>query len=76
MVPALRQKVVVQPGGVIEVRSSELPPGATAEVIVLIESSSDPARSLLFMIGAAKGCFATPADADAFIRRERDAWQP
>ena len=34
---ALRQKLVVQPGGVIEIRSPELPVGATAEVIVILE---------------------------------------
>lgn len=39
MTNALRQKVKVQPGGVIEIRSSELTPGAMAEVIVLMETA-------------------------------------
>lgn len=38
MTNALRQKVKVQPGGVIEIRSPELTPGVTAEVIVLMET--------------------------------------
>jgi hypothetical protein len=33
---ALRQRLVVQPGGVIEIRSPELLPGALAEVIVIL----------------------------------------
>jgi hypothetical protein len=37
MIVALRQKVKVQPGGQIEIRSPELEPGEIAEVIVLIE---------------------------------------
>ena len=37
METALRQKAVVKPGGVIDIRSTELPEGAMAEVIVLIE---------------------------------------
>jgi len=35
-VAAIRQRVTVQPGGVIEIRSPELTPGASAEVIVLV----------------------------------------
>lgn len=38
MTSAFRQKVKVQPGGVIEIRSPELTPGAMAEVIVLMET--------------------------------------
>jgi hypothetical protein len=37
---AFKQTVTVQEGGLIEVRSSELPVGARAEVIILLE---DPA---------------------------------
>ena len=38
MTNALRQKVKVLPGGVIEIRSPELTPGVIAEVIVLMET--------------------------------------
>ena len=39
METALRQKTVVKPGGVIEIRSIELPEGAMAEVIVILETA-------------------------------------
>jgi len=39
METALRQKAVVKRGGVIEIRSPELPEGAMAEVIVILETS-------------------------------------
>lgn len=74
MISAIRQKTVVQPGGLIQIRSSELPVGATAEVIVILESPPEKAISLARLIGRGKGGFATPEEADAFIHRERDAW--
>ncbi len=40
MKTALRQQAVVKPGGVIEIRSPELPEGAMAEVIVILETPS------------------------------------
>jgi hypothetical protein len=39
MVSAIKQRVTVQPAGVIEVRSPELQPGTQAEVIVLVETA-------------------------------------
>lgn len=73
MLNGLRQIVTVQPGGLIELRSPELPPGATVEVIVLLESK--PAQqSLTRFIGAAPGNFETPEAVDQFVRQERDAW--
>ena len=38
MTSALRQKVKVQPGGLIEIRSPELIAGSQADVIVLVDS--------------------------------------
>ncbi|MDO9130781.1 MAG: hypothetical protein Q7U34_13050 [Anaerolineales bacterium] len=40
MITAFRQKVTVRRGGVINLRSQKLKPGATAEVIVLVESEA------------------------------------
>jgi hypothetical protein len=40
MKTALQQKTVVQPGGRIEIRSPALPVGATAKVIILLETTS------------------------------------
>jgi hypothetical protein len=36
--------------------------------------SNERPTGLTRFIGAAQGSFTTPADADDFIRRERDAW--
>lgn len=71
---AIRQKVVVKPGGIIEIQSPEFPPGAMADVIVILETSPVSKVSLTSLIGAAKGSFATPKEADDFISRERDIW--
>lgn len=78
MLNGIKQQTIVKPGGVIELVSSELPEGAIVEVIVLLQDSSElvkePARSLTSFIGAAPGSFATPEEADQFIRQERDEW--
>lgn len=42
MVNAVRQRVTVGPGGIIEVKSPDLPEGAEAEVIVLVEQQQRP----------------------------------
>ena len=39
METAFRQRTVVKRGGVIEIRSPELPEGATAEVIIILETA-------------------------------------
>lgn len=75
MQQAIRQHAVVRPGGVVEVQSSDLEPGVEVEVIVLIETAPGTRRSLSELFGAASGSFATPDEADAFLRSERDAWQ-
>ena len=76
MVNAIKQVVTVQSGGVIEIRSPELPEGARAEVIVILDDGAEaPNRPLCTIIGTGKGCFATPEEADAFLRKERDAWE-
>jgi hypothetical protein len=74
MVHALRQKVTVKPGGVVELRSPELVPGSIVEVIILQEKEYGKTKNLAELIGAGKGVFNTPEEADEFIRRERDKW--
>jgi hypothetical protein len=69
----LKQKVTVQPGGVVHVQSSELVPGSTADVIIIPDSGALPVPKLASLIGSAAGGFVSPAEVDAFIRRERDA---
>ena len=72
---ALRQRVTVQAGGRIEIRSPELTEGALAEVIVLTDIANAAAKTLLSScLGMARGGFRTPGDVDAFIRQERDSW--
>ncbi len=75
MIQAFRDRVTVQPGGTIEVSHPELPAGASAEVIVMIESALASVPPLTDLIGKGKGCFASAEDVDAFIRRERDSWE-
>lgn len=74
MLPMLKQKVTVQPGGVVQVQSSELVPGSIADVIIIPESGALPVLNLASLIGSAAGGFVSPAEVDAFISRERDAW--
>ena len=73
MVKALRQTVMIQPGGSIEIHSPELSPGSTAEVIILMEESK-PVQPLSRWLGAAPGCYASPEEAVDFLRQERDKW--
>jgi hypothetical protein len=75
MVAAIRQQVTVQAGGLVEVRSPELQPGARAEVIVLVENGDRPRRSLESFIGAGKGGFGSAEEVDAYIRGLRDEWE-
>ncbi|HJU04690.1 MAG TPA: hypothetical protein VJ692_06010 [Nitrospiraceae bacterium] len=74
MSSVLKQKVTIQPGGIVHIQSAELTPGATADVIIIPETPPAASSSLARLIGTAKGGFASPSDVDAFIRRERDAW--
>jgi hypothetical protein len=71
---AIRQKAVVKPGGIIEIQSPELTTGATADVIVILETSLVKKASLTSLIGTAKGSFSTHQAADEFVSRERDSW--
>lgn len=43
MTTATRQKVIILPGGRIEISDPKLPVGAVAEVIVLFETTEQPA---------------------------------
>ncbi|MBM4042843.1 MAG: hypothetical protein FJ290_30510 [Planctomycetes bacterium] len=73
MFHAIRTEVIVQPGGRIEIPASELSPGTQAEVIVLEQPAPRKKRPFFSFFGKGKGCFRTPEEADAFLRRERDS---
>ena len=75
MQSALKQKVTVQPGGIVHIESPELVPGSIADVIIIPEISAAPPATLTSLIGTAAGGFATPQEADVFIRQERNTWQ-
>lgn len=69
---------IVGPGGVVEIRDPTLPEGRTVKVTVSIEDAKDMEEQrggLMRFFGAAPGLYATPEEADAFIRAERDAWE-
>ena len=75
MVRAIKETVTIQPGGLIEIRRTDLPEGASAEVIVMVEEQpAAPPLPLSSFLGKGKGCFESAAEVDQFIRRERDAW--
>lgn len=73
MIQAIKKEVTIQPGGRIEITSPELKPGMRAEVVVMITEYKF--NRLTSFIGKGKGGFASPNEADAFIRRERDTWE-
>ncbi len=77
MTRAIKKQVTIQPGGVVEFRHPDLPAGAIAEVIVLVEPVEGPADeppTLTSLIGSTKGLFGSAEEADAYLRRERDSW--
>jgi hypothetical protein len=74
MLHAIRQEITVRAGGRIEICAPELPEGTRAEVIVIEESAPQALRRLTEVIGQGQGAFENPKAADAFLRREREAW--
>jgi hypothetical protein len=40
----IRRRVTIQPGGTIEIHDPELPAGAEAEVMVVVDQEAEPAR--------------------------------
>jgi hypothetical protein len=74
---ALRIDTTVLPGKRIEIETPELPEGAAAEVIVLVPEEQAPVMSMLEFIESlppGPRLFETPAEADAYLQQERDAW--
>lgn len=78
MTTTSRHTVIVRPGGIIEIRDPSLPEGRSVQVTVSFEEAEEQEEKrggLMRFFGAARGSFATPEEADAFIRAERDAWE-
>jgi hypothetical protein len=74
MIQALTQEVTVAAGGVVTVRSPDLPPGARAQVVVLLNEPRPEPPSLGSLIGRSPPSFNSADEVDAFINGERDAW--
>ena len=53
---------------------TSLRPGEVELVLVVNNVTQKPSRNLSGMIGAARGGYLSPADADAFLNRARDLW--
>jgi hypothetical protein len=69
---------IVGPGGIVEIRDPSLPEGRAVRVTVSFEEAEEREEKqggLMRFFGAAPGLYATPEEADAFIRAERDAWE-
>jgi hypothetical protein len=70
----LRKHVLVQEGGLIELRFPELAGGLAAEVTVRVSSDTAPPKTLSEILGTGVRGFKSADEVDAFVRRERDAW--
>ena len=79
MQSALQIETTILLGHRLEVSDPALPEGATVQVIVLLpEASVPPKRSMLeYLKTVPPGplLFPTPADADRYMREERDSWE-
>jgi hypothetical protein len=73
MMHEIRETVTVRAGGRIEIYAPQLAEGSCAEVIV-IPNAATALRPLSELIGRGRGAFLSPADVDAFLRREREEW--
>ena len=75
MLEAIRERTTVKTGGILELCHPELPVGAEAEVIIMVERPDVPPAPLVSFLGRAKGCFGSVAEVDEFLRGERQSWE-
>ena len=75
MIHEIKQRVMVQPDGSIQIYVPELKVGTIAEVIILESSEPVSDKKLAGIIGKGKGCYKNPDEADAFIKNERSSWE-
>lgn len=78
MVQAIKERAVIQPGGILRIQRSDLPEGAEVEVIVMIQEAArpeEPLPPLKSFWGAGKGVYgSTPEKIDAYLEKERSSW--
>ena len=75
---AIQDRVRVGPGGRIIIERSDLPEGAQAEVVAIVEDEADesqPSLSLTELRGRGRGRYGSEQDIDRYVREERDSWQ-
>jgi hypothetical protein len=79
MQAALRVETVVLPGNRVEVRSPELPEGATVEVIVVLPpaqaATHRSALDYLDSLPPGPRAFPTWEEYDRHLKEEKDAWE-
>jgi hypothetical protein len=71
---AFAREVTIGEGGVVRIESPELPTGARAFVIVIVEEAASPQPPLSQLMGRSAPSFRSAAHVDEFIRKERDSW--
>lgn len=78
MQSSIRLSTKVLPGGKIEISHSQLHSGDPVDVIVVFPDIIDTCRrSVVEILAEAPGrlAFHSPAEVDAYIREEREAWE-
>jgi hypothetical protein len=70
----IRRRVIVQPGGRIEVEAPELPDGTTAEIVIRFDDTQLAKRGFCWYVGRGAGAFGSPQEVDEFLERERSGW--
>ena len=80
MVQAIKEWVTIKAGGLIELRRPQLPEGALAEVIVILENDAPLATlgseesKLSDFFGVCRGMFRSKEEVDEYIRELREEW--
>ena len=79
MEQVIRKRVIVQPGGHIELTDDELEDGTEAEVVVIVgkrRASANSKQAALDVLNAQAGeqIFQTSSEADAYLLAERESW--
>jgi hypothetical protein len=75
IMPSVRKRTVVKPGGLVEVSAGDLPAGTAVDVWVEPAADTLPPVDLRKIVGSAKGLFSSPEEVDAYISSLRDEWE-
>jgi hypothetical protein len=76
----IRRRVVVQPGGYIELNDAELQDGVEADVIVIVHQRRgevNGGQTALDLLDGLPGSqlFKTSQEVDEYLRGERESWE-